>query len=159
MLQHYEHLLVPVDGSNQAEHALLKAMAIAKRNNASIELLSVIDVNQYGSFGNVTEGSLLEKLVNDNKGYLQTLADQLKDKYDFTDTNIHVRFGNPKSVISFDFEKDHPVDLIVMGATGMNAVNRIVVGSVTSFVNRNAKMDVLIVRTDSNNKLLKSTKN
>ncbi|MGL4689424.1 MAG: universal stress protein, partial [Leuconostoc mesenteroides] len=35
---------------------------------------------------------------------------------------------------------------IVIGATGLNAVERLVIGSVTEFVTRSAKVDVLVVR-------------
>lgn len=158
MLQNYEHILVPLDGSQQAELALRKAVEVAKRNNATLELLSVVDVNQYGSFGNVTEGNLINSLVNDSKGYLNDLVDQIKKDHGFEKMNIHVRFGNPKSVIARDFPEDYPIDLIVIGATGMSAVNRFITGSVTAFVVRNAKMDVVVVRTDMNNDLLKKSK-
>ncbi len=40
----------------------------------------------------------------------------------------------------------------MMGATGLNSVERFLIGSVTSFVTRVAKCDVLIVRTDLDNK-------
>ncbi|MCT7727704.1 MAG: universal stress protein, partial [Lactobacillus iners] len=46
-------------------------------------------------------------------------------------------------------------DLVVMGATGMNAVERMLMGSVTEYVNRNALADVLIVKTDLNNEKIK----
>ncbi len=40
----------------------------------------------------------------------------------------------------------------MIGATGLNAVERILVGSVTEYVTRNSKCDVLVVRTDLQNK-------
>ena len=43
--------------------------------------------------------------------------------------------------------------MIMMGASGLSRVQRAMVGSVTSFVKRNAQVDVLVVRTDVNNKL------
>lgn len=42
-----------------------------------------------------------------------------------------------------------------MGATGLNAVERMLMGSVTEYVNQHALADVLIVRTDVNNNPLK----
>ena len=45
--------------------------------------------------------------------------------------------------------------LIIMGATGLNAVERMLMGSVTEYVNQHALADVLIVRTDINNNPLK----
>ncbi len=39
----------------------------------------------------------------------------------------------------------------MIGATGLNAVERLLIGSVTEYVTRNAQCDVLVVRTDLNN--------
>ncbi|KAB5915090.1 universal stress protein, partial [Bifidobacterium adolescentis] len=48
---------------------------------------------------------------------------------------------------------DNHVDLIMLGATGLNAVERLFIGSVSEYVIRNATCDVLVVRTDLENKL------
>ncbi|MEK4487236.1 universal stress protein [Psychrobacillus sp. FSL H8-0484] len=38
-------------------------------------------------------------------------------------------------------------DLIVCGATGLNAVERFLIGSVTEAIVRSSKCDVLVIRT------------
>ena len=38
------------------------------------------------------------------------------------------------------------VDLIMIGATGLNAIERLLIGSVTEYVTRTANVDTLIVR-------------
>ncbi len=40
----------------------------------------------------------------------------------------------------------------MIGATGLNAVERLLIGSVTEYVTRTADCDVLVVRTDLENK-------
>ena len=52
-----------------------------------------------------------------------------------------------KTKISKKIAPDKHVDLIVCGATGLNAVERILIGSVSQHILRYAKCDVLIVRT------------
>ena len=42
-----------------------------------------------------------------------------------------------------------------MGATGLNAVERMLMGSVTEYVNQHALADVLIVKTDMDNSPVK----
>jgi nucleotide-binding universal stress UspA family protein len=39
----------------------------------------------------------------------------------------------------------------MMGATGLNAVERVLEGSVTTYVQRNALTDVIVVKTDLEN--------
>lgn len=145
----YHSILVPVDTSKFAELALAKAVAVAKRNHAHLDLLSVIDTHQTNYYGGlINNGDIVNRLVQDATDYLAELTDQIKAKYDLTDISTHIRFGNPKTVIAFDFTQDHDNDLVMMGATGMNALERVVTGSVTDFVTHNATCDVLVVRTN-----------
>ena len=153
MVQEYSNILVPLDGSQQAEIALDKAVAVAKRNEAHIDVLAVIDPGQFGyNLAGLADGDITYQLVQDSEAYLKETVDQVK-KDGFTDIAFHIRMGSPKPIISQDFVKDHHNDLIMMGASGLSRVQRAMVGSVTSFVKRNAQVDVLVVRTDVNNKL------
>jgi nucleotide-binding universal stress UspA family protein len=81
------------------------------------------------------------------EGYVESAkADGVKN-IDFT-----VEYGAPKAVIAKDIPEDQKIDLIVIGATGLNAVERLLIGSVTEYVTRTAPCDVLVVRTDLDNK-------
>lgn len=44
----------------------------------------------------------------------------------------------------------YEADLIVVGATGLNAVERLLIGSVSEAIIRHATCDVLIARTRNN---------
>ncbi|MFP9068907.1 universal stress protein, partial [Enterococcus faecalis] len=61
--------------------------------------------------------------------------------------------GSPKQIIAREIPEDNQVDLIMLGATGLNAVERLFIGSVSEYVIRNAACDVLVVRTDLENQL------
>ncbi|KRM99865.1 universal stress protein [Loigolactobacillus rennini] len=154
MLQEYHNILVPIDGSKEAELALAKAVEVAKRNAAHLDILDVLATQQYEvSYSGFVDGSVIYKMSKDVKVYLDRLVDQIEKETKFTNINIHIRFGNPKTVIAYDFPKEHHNDLIMIGATGLNAVERMLIGSVATYVNRNALTDVLVVKTDSQNHL------
>ena len=51
-------------------------------------------------------------------------------------------FVSPK-----DLAKKFEADLIICGATGMNAVERFLIGSVSESITRYAKCDVLVIRS------------
>ena len=89
-------------------------------------------------------------MVQDSEAYLKGLVETIK-KNGFDDIEFHIRMGSPKPIISQDFIEDHHNDLIMMGATGLNAMERVLEGSVTTFVQRNALTDVIVVKTDLNN--------
>lgn len=154
MIQEYHNILVPIDGSKEAELALAKAVEVAKRNAAHLDILDVLATQQYEvSYSGFVDGSVIYKMSKDVKVYLDRLVEQIEKETKFTNINIHIRFGNPKTVIAYDFPKEHHNDLIMIGATGLNAVERMLIGSVATYVNRNALTDVLVVKTDSQNHL------
>ena len=56
------------------------------------------------------------------------------------------------------FSKKIQADLIICGATGLNAVERFLIGSVSENIVRSAKCDVLVIRTpEDENKIINKT--
>ena len=64
MLSQYKNIQVAVDGSKEADLAFSKAVAIAKRNHATLEILHVIDTR---SFQNVSsfDSAMVEQVSKD----------------------------------------------------------------------------------------------
>lgn len=154
MQDDYQNILVPVDGSESAERAFEKALKIATENSAHLDLLNVIDTRQF--MGDVQDsligGDTIYQLTQDAETYLKNLIDYAHQNAGFDNIDYHIRYGNPKRVISKDFIDDHHNDLTIIGTTGLNAIERMLMGSVTEYVNQHSASDVLIVRTDLDNK-------
>src|SRR5690606_29283848 len=62
------------------------------------------------------------------------------------DVNCIVDNGSPKVKIVKEIVPKNNVDLIICGATGLNAVERFFMGSVSEHITRYAACDVLVVR-------------
>lgn len=58
-----------------------------------------------------------------------------------------IEYGSPKTIITKELAKRVEADVIICGATGLNAVERFLTGSVTEAIVRTAKCDVLVIRT------------
>lgn len=161
MLQEYKRILAPVDGSDEAEIALKKATQVAMRNNATLDVLDVLDTRQFvGAYGGMLTSDVIYQITEDTENYLSSLQEEIiKTGLPQDQVKIHIRFGDPKTVIAFDFLKDYHDDLIILGSTGLNAMERILVGSVSSYVTRNALTDVIVVRTDLNNQTIAKSNN
>lgn len=145
MLSNYQQILVAVDGSNQAEWAFKKAIAIALRNEATLHIVSVIDNRSYSAaqtynhlFEEETRKSVEELLVS----YKEEAEAKGVQK---VDTILTV--GSPKRIISREIAEDVNADLIICGATGLNAIERFIIGSVSEHILRTSPCDVLIVRS------------
>ena len=129
MLKQYSHIQIAVDGSKEADLAFSKAVAIAKRNNANLEILHVIDTR---SFQNVSsfDSAMVEQVSADAKKKLEEYYDRAV-KAGIKNVHYSIEFGSPKTIIAHEFPQKHQTDLIVLGATGLNAVERLLIGSVT----------------------------
>ncbi|PIO80677.1 universal stress protein UspA [Pediococcus damnosus] len=148
MLQQYKNILAPIDGSKVTDTVLKKAIGVAKRNDTHLDILNVLEVNQFSdTYGGAVSGDVIYKLSEDVQKRLAELKKQAEDA-GVKDVSVHVRFGNPKPVIATEFPKDHHNELIMIGSTGLNALERLMVGSVATYVSRNAVCDVLVVKPE-----------
>lgn len=154
MAQDYTRILTPVDGSEESEKAFEKAVKVAQLNGAHLDILNVLNTKQFvGMYGGMLNGDVVYKISEDAQEYLQDLQTRaIEAGLEEKDLSIHIRFGDPKTIIATEFPEEYHNDLIMIGSTGLNAVERILVGSVSEYVTRNAMTDVIIVRTDKDNK-------
>ncbi|WP_146924310.1 universal stress protein [Alkalibacterium kapii] len=155
MLQEYNKILVAIDGSSQAEKAFKKAVEVAKRNDAVLVLAHVIDTRAYQSFSTF-DGSIADNAREEAKNTLNDYK-EYAEKEGLTHIKKVLEYGSPKIMIAKQIPEAEDIDLIMLGATGLNAVERIFVGSVSEYVIRQAECDVLIVRTDLTNKYTKDS--
>jgi nucleotide-binding universal stress UspA family protein len=143
----YKNILVAVDGSKQAEWAFKKAVEVAKRNNASILLAHIIDTRTFATV-EAYDNTLSERAERFAVELLESYKNEALNA-GITSIQYVIDIGSPKVRIPKDIATKHEVDLIVCGATGLNAVERFFIGSVSEHITRYAKCDVLVVRTDS----------
>lgn len=143
MDQHYDDILVPVDGSKNAKLAFKRAEAIAKNYNAELHIVNVLDTRALDEIIGARDSSV-QDLTKDAKKSLSSYQDEAKKNDLKADTDLE--FGSPKVTIARDLAKKYNADLIVMGANGLNDVERVLIGSVASYVSRVAPCDVLLVR-------------
>ena len=149
MFHEYSKILVPVDGSNEARLAFEKAIEVAKRNRAQVLIAHIIDTRVLQTPTGF-EGNFNEEIQRQTENLFQEYR-QYAQEHDFNDIDFVLEYGSPKVYISKNIPKDYQIDLIMMGATGLNAVERLFIGCVSEYVIRNASCDVLVVRTDLEN--------
>jgi nucleotide-binding universal stress UspA family protein len=142
----YKHILVAVDGSQEAEWAFKKSIEIVKRNNASLNLVHVVDSRSFAT-AEAYDRSITERAEKYGRELLEDYKKKA-EKAGVKDVVTILEYGSPKITISRDVAKKIKADLIICGATGMNAVERFLIGSVSENIARSAHCDVLIVRTN-----------
>lgn len=137
-------ILVAVDGSEKSYHAFSEALEYGEK--AEITLLAVVD----------------QSLPNDQEFYLSPEYQILPETDEFetlaeTYLNQLVANAETKSTIQkvtvegdaskqiVEYAKKNKVDLIILGRTGKNAVERMLLGSTSAYVTKHAPCSVLIV--------------
>jgi nucleotide-binding universal stress UspA family protein len=140
----YNNIVVAVDGSEAAEKAFKKSIEIAKRNDARLILAHVVDSRTFAT-AETYDRSLAERAEEYAKELLNNYVNNAKDA-GVSDVIQCIKYGSPKVKISKSIAKDYNADLIICGATGLNAVERFIIGSVSESITRHSTCDVLVVR-------------
>lgn len=144
MLKQYQHIQVAVDGSKEADVAFSKAVEVAKRNGATLEILHVVDTRAFQDVSSF-DSAMVEQVSEEAKTKIEEYYSRAKDA-GVKDVHYSIEFGSPKNIIAHEFPEEHNIDLIILGATGLNAVERLLIGSITEYVTRTAACDVLVIR-------------
>jgi nucleotide-binding universal stress UspA family protein len=149
----YNHILVPVDGSDTSSLALDEAIRLAKELKSQLRLVYVIDV--VAAYA-MTEAALplidFEKMSRDwGEKLLAACADKAHAAGVAFDTKCLVidTLGHRVYERIEEEAKNWPADLIVIGTHGRRGVNRLVLGSVAEGVMRIATAPVLSIRGHS----------
>ncbi|MGJ5711712.1 universal stress protein [Staphylococcus auricularis] len=142
----YKNILIAIDGSNEAEWAFFKAVEVAKRNEAKLTIVNVIDTRTYASY-EVYDAQFTERSKDFSENLLQGYKETAIEA-GVKDVSTLLEFGSPKAIIPKKIAVDVGADLIMCGTSGLNAVERFIVGSVSEAIVRHSACDVLVVRTE-----------
>lgn len=141
----HDRILVPTDGSAGNERALEYAFDLARIHEATIRALYVVNLTSYGGLPMEAalegiDGTLREEGEN-VVGRVEALAP------DDVEVETVVLQGAPTRVIVEQTTRGD-CDLVVMGTHGRDGIDRLLLGSVTERVVRNAPVPVLAVQLD-----------
>lgn len=145
----YQRILTAVDFSEAAEEALRRARELAEATGASLYLLHVVeeppalfyaDVLADPTINPLGETPIIEMMVENAQKRLTTLG----QRYGVDPDRCLVVTGAPRSEILDQAEKIG-ADLIVVGRHGHGFFERLLIGSVSSYVVNHADRDVLVV--------------
>lgn len=140
----YKNVVIAVDGSKASEKAFNKSVEIAKSSSAKLIITHIVDTRTFAT-AEAYDKSLSERAEKYAKDLLNEYVENAKEA-GVSAVEPVLKYGSPKVAISKEVAPENDADLIVIGATGLNAVERFLIGSVSESVARYAKCDVLIVR-------------
>lgn len=143
----YQHILVPIDGSETSMIAMKEAIKLGKALNSKITVVQVMALDPFIADVYVKTGQTNE-LIERTRTYLLDILEKAKKEFAnegiTVETKLLEGFVVHEEIIQA--AQDLNVDLIVMGSHGRTGVRKLVLGSVAQKVLGESHIPVLIVR-------------
>ncbi len=141
----FKEILLPTDGSKGVERAVRCAAAVARKFEARVHVLFVVEPPRFPDFGSgVALTGVLEALEEAGRQIVRETAQTLREA-GVPDVVEVLREGHPAEEI-VKYAEEAGIDLIVMGTHGRRGLDRILLGSVAEEVVRTAEVPVMTVR-------------
>lgn len=146
----YKRILVPVDGSETSNKALVAALQLAKDAGGRVRLIHIVEelayLSGYEQFGGYS-GELITgmretgtKVLNDGMAMAKAAGVE-------ADNLLFDNFGGRLAEVVADAAKQWNADLVVVGTHGRRGVGRMLLGSGAEQIIRLAPVPVLVVRS------------
>ena len=145
----YDNILVPYDGSASADAALEEAARYAKEDpGCALHVLQISDIERldssYGAAVPVGMREAFEEAQNEAQRKLERDV-RLATRGLMNEIHAEVQGETTIGVQIVAYAAAHNIDLIIMGSRGLGGL-RGILGSVSSFVLKEAKVPVLVVK-------------
>ncbi len=142
MASAYQHILVPLDVSDEARQVLERGQDLAQRYGARLTLLHVVEPviidTSYDLIGPLPV-EIDEPLLQRGQDFLQQIAREFR-----LEAETVVELGPVKGTI-LEYARENRVDLIVIGTHGRHGV-KLLLGSTANAVLHGTPCDVHAVR-------------
>lgn len=130
---HYQHIFVPLDGSQRAELALPVSAMLARSHKARLEIVHVVSPPEMPRRGQpTTEDTQLEsRIVERNREEAERYLEQLQRQLN-VEAAIRILVDRHVAVRLLDAANESGADLVVMSAHGYSGTTRWRYGGVSS---------------------------
>ncbi len=139
------NVVVGIDGSEQSCHAATVSADLARRNGATLHLVTIVRPPEgwWGIVGSPPTPSALSKSLTDAQ---REILDSVVAEIDMSDIEVvQVEdVGDPARML-LDYADRVDADVMVIGRRGAGLIERIMLGSVANRVAHDAQCPVLLV--------------
>jgi nucleotide-binding universal stress UspA family protein len=141
----FQSILAAIDGSKKSEAALDIAIGEAKLHGAALHAVYVIETGLFSSIPMDNTWEVIYGLL-ENQGKEAHLAAAKRAESQGVGITTHLKQGHAGNEI-LKLARDLGVDLIVVGSHGKSNLDRILLGSVSSFVVGHSNVSTMVVRS------------
>jgi len=140
-----QNVVVGVDGSVQSRHAAKVSADLARKNDATLHLVTIVRPPEgwWGIVGSPPTPSALSKALSEAQ---REILDSVTSGLDLSDLNVvQVEdVGDPARML-LEYAQQVEADVMVIGRRGAGLLERIMLGSVANRIVHDADCPVLLV--------------
>ena len=141
----YDKIFVTLDGSEMQQKVLDRAIIMAANNNSELYIGHVID-----STALETAGTYHTELIDNLKQeFLNSIAEDIKKaeaEGSIKKIEVVIKAGRIRETLKDEMIDVIEPDLIICGARGLSSIKYALLGSISTFLTRNAKCDTLVIK-------------
>ena len=144
----FNHILVPVDGSDTAQVAVGKAIELAKAFGSTVTVIYVIDPYPFTGVGTdfaYGQAEYLSAATAEANAAVKAAKDTISGASVKVDTSIIEAHTAWRGIVEAGTSLN--ADVIVIGSHGRSGLEKLVLGSVAQAVLSHTKLPVLVVRS------------
>ena len=138
---HYKKIVVAINIYEDHQHIIDSAKEVAKKLNASVDVITVIDNAAEFVPAAIDFQQELQKDAKDKLSHIKPMFDGLS-------ASFHIIEGNPNHQITH-YAKENNCDLIIVGSHARHGLN-LLLGSTANSILHNSSCDVLTIRIREN---------
>lgn len=145
----FKRILVPLDGSELAEQALVQAKGLAQ-DCCEVHLLQVIRLPlpvMTPDIGMSVPVIDVDELVGEAMAYLESVAEQFENQGIGAKCAVVEEDNIADAIVNY--AREHSIDLIAQSTHGRGGLSRLVFGSVAEAVLRQAPCPIMLIRVEN----------
>ena len=145
MNEGYTKVFVSLDGTEQQDFVLARAIKVAANNGAKLIIGHVIDSTALEAAGTYPV-DLIPALEKEFRDSIAGQVAKAEAEPQIKKVEVVVRAGRIRETLKDDMLDVIKPDLVVCGARGLSSIKYAILGSISTFLTRNTECDTLIVK-------------
>lgn len=145
MHEGYDKVFVALDGTEQQDFVLARAIKVAENNNAHLVVGHVIDSTALEAAGSYP-ADLVQGLQDAFTSSIAAQVDEAKNNPAIPSVEVMIRAGRIRETLKEEMLDVVKPDLVLCGARGLSSIKYALLGSISTFLLRNTDCDILVVK-------------
>jgi nucleotide-binding universal stress UspA family protein len=141
----FTNILVAIDGSDASQRALVRAVEEAKVWNARLHVAYVVETGLFSSLPADNTVEIMFRVLEKEGNSVLERAEKFATENGVT-VSTHMKQGHAGSEVVTLAKKEN-ADLVMIGSHGKSQTDRLLIGSVSTYVVTHSPVTTMVVRS------------